>query len=212
MLYDQAQLVLAYLEAAQATGDDFYATVAEDTLQYVLRDMTSPEGGFFSAEDADSVPPEQAGSPTPHKTEGAFYVWTDGEIAAVLGEDAVVARRRFGILPDGNAPHDPHEEFTGKNLLHVSESIEEVAVRTGRPVDDVVAALGRIRQALFDSRNTRPRPSLDDKVLTAWNGLMIAAFARAARVLPGSDASSRYERAADKAARFIHGTLWNAST
>src|SRR5688500_507069 len=99
MLYDQAQLVLAYLEAAQATGEDFYATVAEDTLRYVLRDMTSAEGGFYSAEDADSVAPEQAAHTRPHKTEGAFYIWSDAEIGALLGEDAGVARRRFGIEP-----------------------------------------------------------------------------------------------------------------
>ena len=80
MLYDQAQLALAYLEAAQATGDDFYATVAEDTLTYVMRDLTDPEGGFYSAEDADSVPPEEAGDPSAHKSEGAFYIWTDAEI------------------------------------------------------------------------------------------------------------------------------------
>jgi uncharacterized protein YyaL (SSP411 family) len=209
MLYDQAQLVLAYLETAQATGDDFYATVAEDTLHYVLRDMTSDEGGFYSAEDADSVPPEHAGSPHPHKAEGAFYIWSDTEITELLGEDAEVARRRFGILPDGNAPHDPHGEFTGKNLLYVSESIEEVSVRTGRPVDDVMASLGRIRQKLFDARATRPRPHLDDKILTAWNGLMIAAFSRAARVLPLSVDAPRYKAAAVNAAEFIRGTLWD---
>ena len=211
MLYDQAQLVLAYLEAAQATGDDFYATVAEETLHYVLRDMTSPEGAFYSAEDADSVPPEQADAAKPHKTEGAFYIWGDDEIAAILGEDAGVARRRFGVQPDGNAPHDPHGEFTGKNLLYVSESIEEVAVRTERSVDDIVTALGRIRQKLFDARKTRPRPHLDDKVLTAWNGLMIAAFARAARVLPSRVDAPRYAAAAEKAARFIRDTLWTES-
>ncbi len=187
----------------------FFATVAEDTLHYVLRDMTSPEGAFYSAEDADSVPPEQAGAAKPQKTEGAFYIWGDDEIGAILGEDAGLARRRFGIQPDGNAPHDPHGEFTGKNLLYVSESLEEVALRTDRRVDDVVTALGRIRQKLFDARNTRPRPHLDDKVLTAWNGLMIAAFARAARVLPSSVDAPRYAAAAEKAARFIRDTLWN---
>ena len=211
MLYDQAQLVLAYLEAAQATGDDFYATVAEDTLEYVRRDMTSPDGAFYSAEDADSVPADQANASRPHKSEGAFYIWSDAEVASILGDDAEVARRRFGILPDGNAPQDPHGEFTGRNLLHVSESIEEVAVRTSRSVDDVEAALARIRQKLFDARNTRPRPHLDDKVLTAWNGLAIAAFARAARTLPSSAEAPRYSAAAEKAARFIRERLWDAS-
>jgi uncharacterized protein YyaL (SSP411 family) len=212
MLYDQAQLVLAYVEAAQATGDDFYAAVAEDTLQYVRRDMTSPDGAFYSAEDADSVPPEQATAPVPHKSEGAFYIWSDAEIASILGDDAEVARRRFGILPDGNAPQDPHGEFTGRNLLYVSESIEDVSARTNRAVDDVATALQRIRQKLFDARNTRPRPHLDDKVLTAWNGLMIAGFARAARTLRSSPEAPHYAAAAEKAASFIRTRLWNVST
>jgi hypothetical protein len=208
MLYDQAQLGLAYLEAAQATGEDFYAAVAEDTLQYVLRDMTSPEGGFYSAEDADSVPPEQAAETQPHKTEGAFYVWTDAEIGAVLGEDAEVARRRFGIEPGGNAPNDPQGEFTGKNLLYIAQPIADVAVRSGRSEAEVLAVLERVRGTLFHARAGRPRPHLDDKVLTAWNGLMIAAFARAARVLPGSASAGTYRTAAAKAADFMHTTLW----
>jgi hypothetical protein len=209
MLYDQAQLVLAYLEAAQATGDDFYATVAEDTLAYVMRDMTDSRGGFYSAEDADSVPPEQAGEGAhTHKTEGAFYVWRDAEIGALLGEDAAVARRRFGIQPGGNAPQDPQGEFAGRNLLYVAESVHDIAARLGLPPDAVVAALGRIRDALFAARARRPRPHLDDKVLTAWNGLMMAAFARAARVLPDSPAAPAYLAAARKAAGFIRDTLW----
>jgi uncharacterized protein YyaL (SSP411 family) len=208
MLYDQAQLVLAYLEAAQAAHDEFYATVAEDTLDYVLRDMTSAEGGFYSAEDADSVPPEQGGAAHPHKSEGAFYIWSDAEIGEVLGDDAPIARRRFGIELDGNAPHDPQGEFTGKNLLYIAQPISDIAVRSGATEDHIVAALGRIRQKLFLRRATRPRPHLDDKVLTAWNGLMIAAFARAARVLPRSPNRDRYLEAARKAATFIRTSLW----
>ena len=207
MLYDQAQLVLAYLEAAQATGDDFYTAVAEDTLAYVSRDMTHPEGGFYSAEDADSIPPEQADTPGAHKSEGAFYIWSDAEIGALLGEDADIARRRFGIEPGGNAPHDPQGEFTGKNLLYTAQSIEDVAARSGRTVDDVMAALVRIRDALFAARATRPRPHLDDKILTAWNGLMIAAFARAARVLEGRPKAGGYLDAARRAAGFIRDRL-----
>jgi hypothetical protein len=208
MLYDQAQLVLAYLEAAQATGEDFHAAVAEDTLHYVLRDMTSLDGGFYSAEDADSVPPEHAADPQPHKTEGAFYIWSDADIAALLGEDAEVARRRFGIEPGGNAPNDPQGEFTGKNLLYIAQPIADVAVRSGRSEAEVLAVLERVRGTLFHARAGRPRPHLDDKVLTAWNGLMIAAFARAARVLPGSASAGTYRTAAAKAADFMHTTLW----
>jgi uncharacterized protein YyaL (SSP411 family) len=209
MLYDQSQLVLAYLEAAQATGDAFYATVAEDTLEYVRREMTDSDGGFYSAEDADSVPPEQADDPQARKSEGAFYIWSDEEISAVLGDDAEVARRRFGIEAGGNAPHDPQGEFTGKNLLYTAQSIEEISIRSGRSIDEVVAALGRIRQRLMTARSTRPRPHLDDKILTAWNGLMIAAFARAARVLIDRPLASEYLECAVRAASFIRTKLWS---
>ena len=203
MLYDQAQLVLAYVEAAQATGDEFHAAVAEDTIAYVLRDLRDPGGAFYSAEDADSLP---AGGD--RKREGAFYVWTDGEIGALPGEDAAIARRRFGIEPGGNAPHDPQEEFTGQNLLYTSQSIEDIAARTGRPAGEIVDALGRIRQALFDARRSRPRPHLDDKIVTSWNGMMIAALARAARALAGRDVSSTSLDAARRAAGFIRDRLW----
>jgi len=208
MLYDQSQLVLAYLEAAQATGDAFYAAVAEDTLAYVQREMTDSHGGFYSAEDADSIPPEHASDPHARKTEGAFYIWSDQEIGTLLGDDADVARRRFGIEPGGNAPHDPQGEFTGKNLLYTAQSIEDVAVRGGRSADEVVAALGRIRARLMTARSSRPRPHLDDKILTAWNGLMIAAFARAARVLVGGPMHASYRESARRAASFIKDNLW----
>ena len=209
MLYDQSQLILAYLEAAQATGDAFYATVAEDTLEYVRREMTDSGGGFYSAEDADSVPPEQADDPQARKSEGAFYIWSDEEISAVLGVDAEAARRRFGIEAGGNAPHDPQGEFTGKNLLYTAQSIEEISIRSGKSIDEVVAALGRIRQRLMTARSTRPRPHLDDKILTAWNGLMIAAFARAARALIDRPLASEYLECAVRAASFVRTKLWS---
>src|SRR5207249_11359726 len=107
MLYDQAQLVLAYVEAGQASGDPFYLEVAEDTLLYVLREMTDVDGGFYCAEDADSIPPEQAGTEGARKSEGAFYLWRADELETLLGEDAPIVRRRFGIEPGGNAPSDP---------------------------------------------------------------------------------------------------------
>jgi uncharacterized protein YyaL (SSP411 family) len=212
MLYDQAQLVLACLEAAQATRDTFYAELAEDTLAYVMRDMTDASGGFYSAEDADSIPPEHAADPESHKMEGAFYIWTDADIGTLLGEDASIARRRWDIRPDGNAPQDPQGEFRGKNLLYVSERVEDIAARLGLSAEDVETALMRARATLFAARARRPRPHLDDKVLTAWNGLMIAAFARAARVLPDSPSASDYLRAARRSAQFIHDTLWHAES
>jgi uncharacterized protein YyaL (SSP411 family) len=209
MLYDQAQLVLAYLEAKQVTGDDFFAVVAEDTLEYVRRDLTDAAGGFFSAEDADSIPPELGGVDGARKTEGAFYLWTEEEIDRLLGDDAPVVKLRFGVQPGGNAPEDPHGEFTGKNILYTAGTVEDVSQRTGRAPGEVVGALGRARPLLFYARTSRPRPHLDDKVLTAWNGLMIAAFARAARVMPAAGRAPQYLEAARNAAGFIRRTLWN---
>ena len=206
MLYDQSQLVLACLETYQVTGDDFFATVAEDTLEYVLREMTGPEGGFHSAEDADSLPPGQTGEP--RKTEGAFYIWSIDEIRDALGDDAEIARLRFGVEEGGNAPSDPQGEFTGKNLLYIAQPVGAIAARTGRSEAEVTEALGRIRRTLFERRASRPRPHLDDKVLTAWNGLMIAALARAARTLPQSARAAAYRQAAERAASFVRATLW----
>jgi uncharacterized protein YyaL (SSP411 family) len=209
MLYDQAQLVLANAEAFQITGDPFYSDVALDTLEYVRREMTDPAGGFHSAEDADSVPPEHADDARVHKMEGAFYIWRDEEIGDLLGADAEVFRLHFGVQPGGNAPFDPQEEFTHKNLLYTARTLEEVASQTGRPVAEVTAALRRGRQTLFTARRGRPRPHLDDKVLTAWNGLMIAAFSRTARVVPGAEWALE---SASRAATFVRERLWDAPT
>jgi uncharacterized protein len=217
MLYDQAQLVLAFLEAAQLTGDRFYAEVAEDTLLYVLRDMTASEGGFYSAEDADSVPPELAGSDNPRTAEGAFYLWTADEIDALLGDDATIVKLRFGIEAGGNAPHDPQGEFAGKNLLYGAYPIEEIAPRTDRPYADVLDVLTRARVQMFQARLGRPRPARDDKMLAGWNGLMIGAFASVARVLRGISEESRataaqYLAAATRAATFVRERMWDGHT
>jgi uncharacterized protein YyaL (SSP411 family) len=217
MLYDQAQLALAYLEAAQISGDAFFLEVAEDTLRYVMREMTGEEGAFYSAEDADSVPPAShvPEGAAPHKSEGAFYLWTAAELEALLGPDAPLVARRFGIEAHGNAPFDPQEEFTGKNLLYIARSIDDLANELQITSDEVSAALSRARLAMFRARLERPRPHLDDKVLVAWNGLMIAAFARAARLLAGMNggdapAAAPYLDAARRAASFIHGRMWDA--
>jgi len=218
MLYDQAQIVLACLEASQANRDPFFAQVAEDTLQYVRRDMTDARGGFYSAEDADSLPP--AAGPHAHKVEGAFYVWEAAEITAALGDDSAIFEARYGILPSGNAPFDPQHEFVNKNLLHTAQSIADIARTMGRPPVDVAESLLRSRQTLFDIREARPRPLLDDKVLTAWNGLMIAAFARASRVFGGAalghengeDSTGAHLQSAIAAATFLRETMWNTTT
>ncbi|HEX8028361.1 MAG TPA: thioredoxin domain-containing protein, partial [Vicinamibacterales bacterium] len=215
MLYDQAQIVLACLEAAQAGDDPFFAQIAEDTLQYVRRDMTDDRGGFYSAEDADSIPPGQQDDPHQHKMEGAFYVWTADEIQAHLGDDGAVFAGRYGVLPDGNAPFDPQHEFVKKNLLHTAQSIADLARAAGKQPVEIAETLLRARRILFDVRAQRPRPQLDDKVLTAWNGLMIAAFARASRVLVGrvlgqenDEGSTQHLQSAVAAASFIRDVMW----
>ena len=206
MLYDQAQLVTAFAEAAQASGDPFYSEVAEDTLLYVMREMTDAGGGFYSAEDADSVPPEE---PSARKKEGAFYLWRAAELDALLGEDAPIVKLRFGIEPDGNAPHDPQQEFTGKNLLYVARSIDDIVQQTGRAREDIVRILNETRLKMFAARLDRPRPQRDDKILTSWNGLMIGAFARVSRVL---DAGEPYLEAARRAAAFVRERMWHAGS
>jgi uncharacterized protein YyaL (SSP411 family) len=226
MLYDQAQLVLAYLEAAQATGDRGFVDVAEDTLRYVQRDLTSREGAFFSAEDADSLPP--GAPPGAHATEGAFYLWSVDEIERLLGPDAQMFCDRFGVERDGNALSDPQGEFKGRNILYEARPIDAIAGETDQTVDAVADALGRSRQALLRARNARPRPQLDDKILTAWNGLTIGAFARGGRLIgaPGADGrlaagdsplaaesrSHEYLEAARRAASFIRARMWDPAT
>jgi uncharacterized protein len=217
MLYDQAQLVVAFVEAAQLSGDPFYIEVAEDTLLYVIREMTDEGGGFYSAEDADSIPPEDAGAAAAHKKEGAFYLWRAADVDALLGDQARIVKLRFGIEAGGNAPHDPQQEFTGKNLLYVARSIDDIARETGTAPDEVVDVLHAARLKMFKERLGRPRPQRDDKILAAWNGLMIGAFARMARALRGLGADGReaarpYLDAARRAAAFIRERMWNAHT
>ncbi|NBC87632.1 MAG: DUF255 domain-containing protein [Bacteroidetes bacterium] len=179
MLYDQAMLMLAYTEAYQVTGNDRYAETATDIHRYLVRDMQSGEGGFFSAEDADSLTPEG------EREEGAFYVWTTDELREVLDEDdADWVIEVFQARDGGNYADESTGKKTGGNILHLTRSLEEVAEEEGEDVGDLRRRWTRIRRRLLEVRDERPRPGLDDKILTDWNGLLIAALARAARVLP----------------------------
>ena len=207
MLYDQAQLAVAYLEAWQETGREEYASIVRDVLDYVSREMTSPKGGFYSAEDADSL--LEHGSD--EHAEGAFFVWTREEIEGVLDEgDAALFCEYYGVQANGNVDpsSDPHGELTGKNVLMThgvhgeQKSVAGTAARLGIPEGAVAESLERSRKILFDSRSKRPRPHLDDKILCAWNGLMISAFAKAGTAL--DDAGDRsYLETAEKAAAFV---------
>jgi len=210
MMYDQAILTKTYLEAYQATKDEKYAQTARETFEYVLRDMTDPKGGFYSAEDADSLPPEKFTNMTPaedlsrEKTEGAFYLWRYQEVVELLGKEAAgIFDYYYGVEPRGNALSDPHGEFRGKNILYVAHSLDETAQKFGKISREIQQILEESRNKLFDVRKSRPRPHLDDKVLVDWNGLMISSLALGSRVLD----EPRYREAAEKSAQFILSTL-----
>jgi len=164
MLYDNALLARLFVRAFQVTGDAWMMETARSTLGYLARDMRDPAGGLHAAEDAD------AGG-----VEGAFAVWTWRELEAVLGEDAVLAARIYGTSPGGN--------FEGANILHIPEPLPEIAARTGMNEAELWQAKERIDDLLRDRRDTRVRPGLDDKVVTAWNGLALRAFAEAGAIL-----------------------------
>ncbi len=185
MLYDQALLARTYLEAHQATGKAEYARTAREIFDYVLRDMTGGNGGFYSAEDADSL---ELGEK--EQKEGAFYVWSAKEIEGILGKpDAEAFGLLYGVQLHGNAAHDPQGEFAGKNILYKARSVKPEQEELDR----------RCRKKLFDARAKRPRPHLDDKVLADWNGLMISSMAFGAQVLD----EPAYAEAARRAADFI---------
>ena len=189
MLYDQAQLIVSYTEAWQLTQEEIFARIARETADYVLREMTHAEGGFFSAEDADSL----LAHGRPEHAEGAFYVWTQQEILDALGAEAGEEFcRHYGVIAEGNSPaeSDPQGEFQGKNILIQRE-----------PGDS--DSLAASRATLFHLRASRPRPHLDDKILTAWNGLMISALAKAGAALQ----EPTYVAAAAKASLFIESRL-----
>ena len=195
MLYDQAQLVQAYIDAWLCSREPVFSAVARETLDYVLRDMTDPEGGFYSAEDADSPRPEQPGE----SGEGAFYVWTKKEIDDALDGDAELFSDYFGMEEAGNAPFDPQHEFTGRNILYRRGTVDSTADRFGISPGETLSRLAAAKGKIFTLRDERPRPLRDDKILMSWNGLMIGAFARGFRVL----GDGRYLAAAARAAEFV---------
>jgi uncharacterized protein YyaL (SSP411 family) len=204
MLYDQAQLADVYLTAYQISGDQVFARVARNTLHYVEHDLTAPKGGFLSAEDADSLPSKSAA----RKLEGAFYVWKHAEIHEVLGDDRLAEFvGTFGVELDGNvaAGSDPQGELEGLNVLIRRLTLTEAAAQFQRPLANMEQRLADDCSVLLARRGLRPRPHLDDKVLTAWNGLMIGAFARATQVL----GDKSFLQAAQRAASFLRENLFD---
>ncbi|TBR20739.1 thioredoxin domain-containing protein [bacterium] len=202
MLYDQAQLVGPLLDAHRASRDPELSRLARETLDAMLRDLGRPGGGFYSAEDADSLP---AGASTDsHKAEGAFYVWTEAELRSALGAGADAFLFRYGVEPGGNAPDDPHGEFAGKNVLYAAHTLEDTAKRFKLTQGEARRSLDASRKALLDLRGRRPRPHRDEKVLASWNGLALSALAKGWQSLE----DKRYLAAAEETARFLRGALW----
>jgi uncharacterized protein len=185
MLYDNAQLPRLYLEAYQVTGDTAFRRIAEDTLDYVLRDLRAPEGGFYSATDADS-----------EGEEGKYFAWTPTEVAAIVDpRDVDLVCRYWDITSDGN--------FEGKNIAHVTVGLEQVARLFQRTPEDAASAVERARQGLLDVRTRRIPPLRDEKVLTSWNALAIGTLAEAGRVLH----ARRFVEAAERATEFVWTAL-----
>jgi uncharacterized protein YyaL (SSP411 family) len=181
MLYDNALLSRLYLHVYQLTKDEFYKRIAEETFAYVIREMTDERGGFYSTQDADS-----------EGHEGKFFVWTIDEVKEVLGEeDGALFCAYYDVTEAGN--------FEGKNILNVTRSVEETAKATGASIERMHEALERGRRELFLVRERRIKPARDEKILTAWNGLMQASFAEAAAILERDD----YKEVAEKNARFV---------
>ncbi len=189
MLYDQAMLAMAYIEAYQATGNKRFGKTAKEIFTYVLRDMTDPKGGFYTAEDADS-----------EGVEGKFYVWTVDEIRQVLkGEEADLIISVYNINKNGNFRDESTGNNTGSNILHLEKTLTEVAFKNKMSLDNLKERVETARQKLFKVRNKRIYPHKDDKILTDWNGLMIAALAKGAQVFDKPE----YADAAKLAADFI---------
>ena len=180
MLYDNALLARAYLHAYQVTGDALYRRIVEETLDFVAREMRHEEGGFYSSYDADS-----------EGVEGKFYVWQADEIREVLGKDAELFMARYGVSDEGN--------WEGENILHIATEITQLAERFGLTEGEIDERLATAKERLYAVRAERVWPGLDDKVLTAWNGLMLAAFAEAGRVLERAD----YVQIAEENAEFL---------
>lgn len=201
MLYDQAMLTMAYTEAFQATGNEWYASVVSEILSYVEREMTSREGGFYSGEDAESS-----------GEEGLYYYWGYAEVIYILGpEDGKWFNELFNITVEGNFVDPTTRRRNGKNIPHLSGSLEKLAAERGIPLETLTARVDKLRRSLLEVRESRPRPLKDDKILTDWNGLMIAALAKVGMALDKED----YITAASRSADFLldklrqeNGRLW----
>ncbi|MEO8398967.1 MAG: thioredoxin domain-containing protein, partial [Ignavibacteriaceae bacterium] len=188
MLYDQALIAIPYIEVFQITKNEFYKNTAEEILNYVLRDMTSANGGFYSAEDADS-----------EGVEGKFYLWTIEEIKNVLENDSELFNKIFNIKERGNWIDPVHGSEDGTNISHLTKTLKEISKEINLNEKELKNKIEKIRKKLFDFREKRIHPYKDDKILTDWNALMITALAKASQTFN----NKTYSDAAEKSAKFI---------
>jgi uncharacterized protein YyaL (SSP411 family) len=194
MLYDQALICIAYTEAYQATDNQDYRNIAEKILEYVLRDMRSPSGGFYSAEDADS-----------EGVEGKYYLWSINELNEVLTPYEVeLVERVYNIHTSGNFQEESTGQMTGSNILHIKEPLNVIAESLGFKNDELDKKLEKIRLKLYQAREERVHPHKDDKILTDWNGLIIASLAKLSRAID----SKEYRKAAEESINFIQENLY----
>ena len=204
MLYDQAQLADSYLDAYQLTKEEEYGQIAREIFVYLLRDMRDPGGGFYSAEDADSDDPY---SPGQHG-EGAFFLWTKEDIDQKLGPKAAdIFNSNYGVKEGGNVAKDPMGEFSDRNILYRAETYEETASRFKTTTKEIIKNLATSEELLYRARTTRRRPHLDDKVITAWNGMMIGALAKGSKILQ----DPKLLAAAEQTATFIKDHLYDSA-
>lgn len=193
MLYDQALIAEAYIECFQITKNDFYKNTAEEILKYVLRDMTSVNGGFFSAEDADS-----------QGEEGKFYLWKKNELKKILdNEEQIIISKFFNIKDDGNWLDQTTGKKNGTNIFYITNNIESAAAELKISTENLEKKIKISLKKLFDHREKRIHPYKDDKILTDWNGLMISAFSKAAQVFN----EDKYKTAAENSVKFILNNL-----
>ncbi|MDI6644857.1 MAG: thioredoxin domain-containing protein [Methanobacteriaceae archaeon] len=194
MLYDQALIAMAYIEAFQITKNPLYKRTAQEIFTYILRDMKSPEGAFYSAEDADS-----------EGIEGKFYLWTKKEFDQILGSDAELMSRIFNVRRDGNFKEESTQKKTGNNILHLKQPYPKIAEKIGIPIEELNQKMQEVRDKLLKVREGRIHPHKDDKIMVDWNGLIIAALSKGSQVFK----SDKYQEAALKAADFILENMYN---
>jgi hypothetical protein len=197
MLYDNSQLARVYLHAWQALGDPFHRRIAIETLDYVAREMTHPDGGFYSTQDADS-----------EGVEGKYFVWTIDEVRSVLGDEAILFNEVYGITSHGN--FQEHHLPASQNILSIVKEPRAVAEANGLSLEELTKTLDESRRKLFDARERRVKPNRDEKILSAWNGLMLAAFAEAARERSLGDRAAIYRSIAVRNAEFLLRELRSA--